>query len=252
MKTFESKDQRRLYGDLAWTWPIISPPADYVEQSVEAVELIRAHARIPVRRAVNFGCGGGHNDYTLKKYFDLTGVDISENMLALARQLNPEVKYVTGDMRSVRLGAMFDAVTIFDSINYMRTVGGLQAAFQTAYSHLKPGGVFLTFVEIWAENFRQNYTTSLLGCRDDTEITLVENNYDPDPGDTWYECHLIYLIRRAGDLTIESDCHLLGLFPLQTWLDVMSRVGFTVHQHRPKRPDKAGDYCPTLVGVKPL
>ena len=31
----------RLYGDLAWTWPIISPPEDYAEEAEEAISLIQ-------------------------------------------------------------------------------------------------------------------------------------------------------------------------------------------------------------------
>ncbi len=251
MKTFVSRDKRRLYDDLAWTWPIISPPEEYIDETEEMIGLIRKYARIPVKRVINFGCGGGHNDHTLKQHFHVTGVDISENMLSLARVLNPEVTYVTGDMRSVRLGERFDAVTIFDAISYMRTIESLRAAFNTAYSHLRPGGVFVTYVEECAEQFRQNKTTVLTKSQGDTEITLIDNSYDPNTDDTWYECHLIYLIRQRGELTIETDCHLLGLFPLQTWQDEMSAAGFEVHRHNSSVPNDAGELCPTLVGVKP-
>jgi hypothetical protein len=33
MKIFSEKDERRLYSDLAWTWPIISPVEDYIEET---------------------------------------------------------------------------------------------------------------------------------------------------------------------------------------------------------------------------
>jgi len=64
--------------------------------------------------------------------------------LGLATQLNPEVTYSFGDMRNLRLGKTFDAVAIFDSINYMLTVEDLRAAFVTAYKHLKPVSVFFS------------------------------------------------------------------------------------------------------------
>jgi len=62
--------------------------------------------------------------------------------------LNPEVAYCIGDMRSVRLEKVFDAVMIADSIDYMLTSEDLRAAFETALVHLKPGGVFCTYVEV--------------------------------------------------------------------------------------------------------
>lgn len=251
MQTFVTADRRRMYDDLAWAWPIISPPEDCVGEAEEAARLIQAHARIPVRRVLNLGCGGGHNDFTLKNSFDLTGVDISDDMLALARHLNPEVEYVAGDMRSVRLGREFDAVVIFDSINYMRTLDSLGAAFKTACSHLKPGGVMLTCAERTRESFQQNLTLNSTHKRGEIEITLVKNYYDPDPDDNWYEANFVYLIRRSGELTIEADCHLLGLFSQSEWLDLMRGWGCDIRQITSPKFTLNGRPFPILIGVKP-
>jgi len=178
MKISSRKDERRLYGDLAWTWPIISPVEDYIEETELFSKLIKEHSRIEVKTLLHLGCGGGHNDYTFKKYFKVTSLDISEDMLGLAKKLNPEVNYKYGDMRTIRLEEKFDAVTILDSINYIKTVEDLQRTFITAYEHLKPGGVFLTFVEQIAGQFKQNNTTYSTHSKGDVEITFVENDYD--------------------------------------------------------------------------
>ena len=68
-------------------------------------------------------------------------------MLRLARKLNPEARYLKGDMRSVRLNKRFDAVLIHDSINYMLTKRDLRAAFKIGFMHLKSGGVLYTSPE---------------------------------------------------------------------------------------------------------
>lgn len=223
-----STDRRRLYGDLAWTWPIISPPEDYVEEAETFCRAIQQHAHLEVKTLLDLGCGGGHNDHTLKQHFRVTGVDLSESMLALARRLNPEVTYRCADMRTVRLGHLFDAALIADSIDYMLTADELRAAFETAFVHLKPGGVFCTYAEVTRERFRQNSTGHSTHAQDDVEITFIENYYDPDPTDTTYEMTFVYLIRRGGRLSIETDHHLGGIFPLQTWLDLLQEVGFAV------------------------
>src|SRR6266571_1133387 len=141
-----SRDERRLYRDLAWTWPILSPPERYVREAREIRRLIRR--RVPgASTLLHLGCGGGHLDRTLKRSFEITGIDASPSMLALARGLNPKVAYRVGDMRSVRLGRRFDAVLIADSVAYMQTEKELRAAFRTAWVHLAPGGVFVTYVE---------------------------------------------------------------------------------------------------------
>jgi SAM-dependent methyltransferase len=97
MKILSGKDERRLYSDLAWTWPIISPVEDYIEETELFGKLIKEHSTIEVKTLLHLGCGGGHNDYTFKKHFKVTSVDISEDMLALAKKLNPEVNYQYGD-----------------------------------------------------------------------------------------------------------------------------------------------------------
>ena len=182
----------------------------------------------------------------------MTGVDISDSMLSLARQLNPEVNYLTGDMRSVRLGQLFDAVTIFDSIGYMCTPESLKAAFMTAFSHIRPGGVFYTEIEEWREKFVQNKTYHSIHQRDDIEITFIQNYYDPNPDDNSYEGNFIYMIRRSGDLSIESDCHLLGLFEFDLWPRLLREIGFEVNQVKSQIKDPFGDYVPSFVCVKPI
>ena len=221
-------DQRRLYGDLAWTWPIISPPDHYVGESEAFAGLIRAHGLGPVETLLNLGSGGGHNDWTLKRHFAVTGVDLSPAMLALARRLNPEAEYLAGDMRDIRLGRSFDAVVCFDSIDYMLSEADLAAAFATAYAHLRPGGVFLTYAETTRERFREGRVRAERHRGAGVEIIFVEHDHDPDPRDTTIECGYVYLIRDASGFRVESDRHLIGMFPEVRWPVLLEQAGFEV------------------------
>jgi len=253
MKTSSGKDKQRLYSDLAWTWPIISPVEDYIEETELFSKLIKEHSKIEVKTLLHLGCGGGHNDYTFKKHFKVTSLDISEDMLSLAIKLNPEVNYKYGDMRTIRLEEKFDAVIALDSINYIKTVENLQRTFITAYEHLKPGGVFLTFVEQIAGQFKQNNTTHSTHSKDDVEITFIENYYDPDPIDTNYEATFIYLIRAGGKLEVHTDRHLCGIFKLETWLKLLKEVGFKVTQNKFEHSTFVkGESYPILICIKPL
>lgn len=245
-------DNRRLYSDLAWTWPIICPPERYAEGAELWAKLINKHSKNPVNTLFNIGCGGGCEDLTLKKYFRITGVDISENMLSLARILNPEVSYLQDDMRRIRLKEKFDAVIITDAIGYMTTEVDLGLAFLTAYEHLKPGGVFVTLAERAAEHFQQNETRFSKHVADDVELSFIENYYDPDPSDTTLEATFIYLIRRKGTLEIHDDHHLAGIFSLDTWLEVLGKAGFDTHMEQVKLSDPAGEQSfPIFVCTKP-
>ena len=65
---------------------------------------------------LELGSGGGNNASHLKARFNCTLTDISPDMLALSRTLNPECEHLEGDMRTLRLGRTFDVVFIHDAI----------------------------------------------------------------------------------------------------------------------------------------
>ena len=81
----------------------------------------------------------------------MTGVDQSEEMLAVANSLQASLDpqsslptFYRGDIRSVKLGTTFDVViSLFHAMSYQTTNDDLSAAFATARAHLKPGGIFI-------------------------------------------------------------------------------------------------------------
>ena len=250
LQPFPPDSQWRLYSDLAWLWPIISPPADHIRKNKQFSEMIQAQCPGGVRTLLHLGCGGGHDDFTLKRHFEVTGVDVSAAMLELARRLNPEVDYHLGDMRTVRLEKTFDSVIIGDSSNYMLTREDLLAAFRTAFVHLRPGGILLTMAEETSDSFQQDKTLCSTHVQGDVEVTFVQNYYDPDPRDTTYEVTLLFLVRRHGQLAIGVDRHKLGLFGLDTWREILGEAGFTVKQAELRVWDVEERIYPVLVGTK--
>ncbi|MDP2919842.1 MAG: class I SAM-dependent methyltransferase, partial [Dehalococcoidia bacterium] len=83
----------------------------------------------------------------------MTLVDRSPGMLAVSRGLNPECKHLQGDMRSVRLGRLFDTVFIQDAISYITTREDLRLVIETAYLHCQPGGTALFHPDFTRETF---------------------------------------------------------------------------------------------------
>ncbi len=246
------RDRRRLYGDLAWTWPIISPPEDYVSESETFAGLIWAHGRGEIKTLLNLGSGGGHNDWTLKHHFAVTGIDRSPEMRGLARRLNPELEYIAGDMRDIRLGRQFDAVVCFDSIDYMLDEADLTAAFTTAFEHLRPGGVFLTYAEVTRERFIEGRVRATRHIGDGgAEIVFVEHDHDPDPTDSTIETDYVYLIRQRDRLRVEADRHLGGIFSEARWTEMLEEVGFEAQALEVTDWAETEEEIPTFIGIKP-
>ena len=246
----DSNTGGRLYEELSWLWPIISAPSDYLAETTSLAEAIREGATNETTTLLNLGCGGGHHDFGLKRYFGIAGVDTSEQMLTLARRLNPEVEYTTGDMRSVRLGRLFDVVTIFDAINHMTSEEDLLACFQTAAAHLGQDGILLTIPEVTAEGNIQNQTFCSTHRHEDVQVTFVENHFDPDPSDTSFEMTLVFLIRKGHELSIETDHDTCGVFPKATWWKLLQQAGFTVREKVVEGISAQLGDCPVLLATK--
>lgn len=247
-----SKKKMRLYNDLSWLWSAVSSADEYAKDSEIFVSTLKEYSKIEVKTVLHLGCGMGYIDHVLKKYFEVTGVDISEAMLKGARKFNPEVEYVRSDMRTVRLGRSFDAVIIPDLIDYMTTAEDLKNVLSIAFKHLSPGGVFIAIVEKTAEKFIQNETTHTTHKSGDTEAVFVENKYDPDTTDTSYETTMVYIVRRKGKLDVYTDLHPCGIFPEKTWMRLLEEAGFEAKRIDFKPPSMP-QYCfPMFVCTKSL
>jgi SAM-dependent methyltransferase len=214
------------YKELAWTEPILAPPESCSEEIENYCSLIKKHSQIEPVTLLHLACGAGSFDHTFKKHFKVTGVDLSVGMLNVARGINPEIEYLEGDMRSVNLGRLFDAVVIPESIGYMTTVDDLRKTISTAKDHLKPGGILLIVAHM-KEEFQDN-NFAYTGRANDINITVFENNYVLNPPGDMYEATIVYLIRRAGELKIYNDRHLLGLFTTNLWMELLSEQGLEV------------------------
>ncbi|MGH8103015.1 MAG: class I SAM-dependent methyltransferase [bacterium] len=227
-----SKTHNRMYGDLAHLWPLVSPPEGYGAEAAHWRAALRDKLGTGRHTILELGVGGGNNLSHLTSEFDAVAVDVSGKMLAHSRRLNPSVEHHIGDMRNIRLGRKFNAVLIHDAISYMLTEQDLRATFATAAAHLNPGGVFITAPDVFRETFHWPFVTERAHQKGNEGLALLEFGYDPDPTDTMTQSLFVYLIRARGQLKVEYDEHTFGLFPIGTWVRLMSDAGFEVE----KRP----------------
>ncbi|MFL6044666.1 MAG: class I SAM-dependent methyltransferase [Propionibacteriaceae bacterium] len=222
----ETHPQQRLYSDLAPWWPLISAPDEYTGEAAFAASLLRT-ANPPTRTVLELGSGGGNNAFHLKRDFAMTLVDLSDDMLAVSRTLNPECEHVQGDMRTLRLGRSFDAVFVHDAIDYITTEADLRRTVATAYEHCRAGGVAVLVPDNIAENFLPETDHGGRDAPDGRGARYLSWSIDPDPADTSTRTDYAFLLRTAdGTVTVAHDTHEFGLFPRVLWLQVLSDAGF--------------------------
>ncbi len=208
------------YNELAWTDTVLASPSSYEEETMSYVNRIKDIISAPSPTMLHLGCGAGGHDFHFKKHFQVTGVDLSQGMLDIAKRENTDVTYLLGDMRTISLNEKFDAVVIPDSIAYMNTLADLEQTVKNAVAHLKPGGVLL-IVAHTKEEFQEN-NFAYTGSKDDIHVTLFENNHIVS--DHTYEATMIYLIRQGTESNIYHETHTLGLFPYEAWRNIFQRM----------------------------
>lgn len=218
-----------LYTDLAEWWPVISPPREYASDAL-AVTAAFGTAAIDVRDALDLGSGGGHMAAHLKGRFSLTLVDLSEQMLAVSRQLNPECAHVRGDMRTVRLRRQFDAVLVHDAVDYVTSQADLRLVIETAFAHCRAGGVAVFAPDHTAETFLAGSGGGGGSEPGGRQASFTERTTDPDPADDWILAEYEFTLRDAdGTARVVREAHRLGSFPRDTWLSLLARAGFDPH-----------------------
>jgi SAM-dependent methyltransferase len=222
----DAAPMQRLYADIASWWPLISAPEEYIGEASFAASLLRT-ANPPARTVLELGSGGGNNAFHLKSEFEMTLVDLSADMLAISRELNPECEHIQADMRTLRLGRIFDSVFVHDAIDYMTSEDDLRQAVDTAYQHCRVGGVAVFVPDDIAENFEPATEHGGRDAPDGRGARYLEWSTDPDPRDTRTRTDFAFLLRNPdGSVTMVHDRHELGLFPRALWLKVLTEAGF--------------------------
>lgn len=216
-----------MYGEFASWWPLLSPPKDYEEEVDFFVGLLR-YANVPQNATMlELGSGGGNNALYLKEHFAQTTLtDLSAEMLAVSRALNPDCEHIEGDMRTMRLGRTFDFVFVHDAIEYMTTREDLAAAIKTAAIHCRSGGTAL-FVPDWVRETFEPSTDHGGEDGDERSMRYLEWTFDPDPSDDEYVTEYVFMLRDGNQPTrIVHDRHIHGIFSREIWKQLLSAAGF--------------------------
>jgi SAM-dependent methyltransferase len=90
---------------------------------------------------LDIGCGTGRDlAFLAERSPECVGVDIQEGMIAFARERREHIDFRVGDMRSVRVGRTFEAITCMGiAIANLHTDQDLAAAFATFAAHSQAG-----------------------------------------------------------------------------------------------------------------
>lgn len=199
---------------------------DYHTEVQCLMAIIHENLRSGGNRLLDVACGtGGHIEY-LKEHFDVEGLDISQELLEIARQKNPQVLFHQGDMTDFDLGRRFDVVTcLFSSIGYVKTLENAARAVACMTRHLVPGGILI--IEPWftPDTWHTPSVHAVFIDELDLKIARVNTSF-VDGRLSYFDLH--YLIGTLEGTEHFVERHELGLFEMDELRTVFAEAGLEV------------------------
>ena len=201
----------RTYGhSLADVYELAYHFKDYAKESEFVTEAIRR--RHPgANSLLEIAVGTGRFLQFLQRSFpEVEGLDLSEAMLARARERLPDVPLHAGDMTSFQLSRRFDVVCcLFHSIAYCRTVERLHATVQAMAAHLAPGGLLLIDPYYSPDTYRVDRVT--LNHAEQGEFKLAWMYVSEREGEL-ARLRIHYIAGTPSGVEHFEELHELGLF----------------------------------------
>jgi SAM-dependent methyltransferase len=133
-----------VFLDYSKYYDLLYQDKDYRGEAEFICGLIRRHCP-EAKRILNLGCGTGkHDRHFVEAGFSVTGLDLSQEMIDIARKSNDKIgcDYFLSDARTFSSQEPFDAViSLFHVFSYQATNADALDFLRTVRKALKPGGV---------------------------------------------------------------------------------------------------------------
>jgi SAM-dependent methyltransferase len=204
---------------------------DYKGETKKLEAIISDWKRSPGNCLLDVACGTGMHMRHFGEPFVLEGLDLDEELLALARQRIPDAVFHHGDMTNFDLGSQFDVITcLFSSIGYVKTMNKLEKAVACMANHLVPGGVLI--VEPWFTPDVFMPGTAHGHFIDEPELKIARVNTSFIDGSlSYFDMHYLIGTPEGTDHFVER--HELGLFTVEQMISAFETAGLEV-SHDPE------------------
>ena len=164
---------RKIFQSYGKYYDIIYSDKDYEKECDVLEEVFRKYSKFMPKTILDCGCGtGGHAIPLAKRGYEVTGVDLSESMIKIAKvkanKKRTNIDFKVMDLRQLQLNKKFNtAICMFAVIDYLTENEDLQKAFNAVRKHVKRNGLFI--FDFW-------YGPAVLKIKPSTRVKTVEKN----------------------------------------------------------------------------
>jgi SAM-dependent methyltransferase len=159
-------------------YDLLAPHYDAVTGD-SATEAAFIHSIIKQRHSqaatlLDVACGTGGITALLARTYQVSGLDISPGMLAVAREKLPDgTPLYQADMTNFRLNAKFDAVVCaYQGVNHLLNLPAWKSFFDCAYEHLNDGGLFIFDITTVTDLMRMASVSRIVQQFDDNYLLI--------------------------------------------------------------------------------
>lgn len=175
-----------IYESLAPIYDEINAEIDYEKWADTIALWLNEYGCAANGVVLDLGCGTGSMTIPLaKRGFDMIGLDLSPDMLSLAREREEmagcsQILWTMQDMTDFSLYGMVDAaVSCLDSINHLSEEGELLDCLKCISQYLLPGGIFIFDVNS-KHKFETLYGEETYAFETADSFCVWQNDYDAD------------------------------------------------------------------------
>ncbi|MBQ3115229.1 MAG: class I SAM-dependent methyltransferase [Clostridia bacterium] len=149
---------------------------DYIGMADRIEDIFIKYGKKP-NLVLDLACGTGNLTMELsRRGYDIIGIDLSEDMLSLATEKAPDIRFLCQDMTEFELYGTVDAIVCtLDAINYITDKRRLKKMFKLVHNYLNPDGIFI--FDINTEHKLKNVLSNNTFVYDEDDIFYTWENY---------------------------------------------------------------------------
>lgn len=162
-----------VFGNYSNYYDQLYQDKDYPAETEFIESLMKKYSNRNVKTILDMGCGtGGHAFLLAEKGYSVTGVDVSESMLSIAKEKAQKTKipvhFFQADICDFNLNKKFDVIiSMFAVMGYQTSNENFEKALSNANQHLKSDGLLI--FDVW-------FGPAVISQKPGDRIKIVENS----------------------------------------------------------------------------